>query len=75
MLGLITPAFDHLISYFCLKYNLVNIHSLKTYVKNFGHDGTGINNKNNPSYQKVFNTINFAENLPQIRDVNKLPFR
>jgi len=69
------PAFDHLISYYCLKYNLVNIHSLKTYVKNYGHDGTGLRNKKNKKISKVFEQVNFAKNLPELKGIEDIRSR
>lgn len=36
------PAFDHLVSLYCLKNNLVNIYCQATFTKNYGHDGSGL---------------------------------
>lgn len=69
------PAFDHLISYYCLKYNLVNIHSLKTYVKNFGLDGTGQRNKKNLKISKVFEQVKYAKNLPELKSLEDIRSR
>ena len=58
-----------------MKYNLVNIHSLKTYVKNYGHDGTGLRNKKNQKISKVFEQVNFAKNLPELKGIEDIRSR
>lgn len=67
------PANDHLISYYCLKNNLFNIHNNNTYVKNFGFDGLGLNNRKNLKILKMIEKIEFSKSLPQPK--NKLEFK
>lgn len=64
----IFPANDHLISYYCLKNNLYNIHNNNTYVKNYGFDGFGLNNRKNSKLQRIIERIKFSKSLPQPKD-------
>ena len=70
-----SPAFDFLIAYYCLKNNLSNIHYTKTFVKNFGHDGSGLRNRRNEFYLNRMSEIQFSESLPKFVEFPQLKLR
>ena len=66
-------AFDYSVSYYCLKNNLINIQNTNTYVKNFGHDGSGLRNEKNKSLQLLMKKIDFSKKIPELIEVEDIP--
>lgn len=70
-----SPAFDHLIAYYCLKKEYVNIHNSNTYVKNMGHDGSGARSEKNVNLQKHIQNLQFSKTIPEVKSVELIPER
>jgi hypothetical protein len=67
------PAFDHLVSLYCLKNNLVNIYCQSTFTKNYGHDGSGLHSaKDSKITTHMLN--DFSQKLPKFISSEKLMF-
>ena len=59
------PSFDYLIGYYCTKYDYLNINNSNTYVLNFGHDGSGLNNLKNTRISNRMQEVDFASGIPE----------
>ena len=70
-----SPAFDHLIAYYCLKNGYINIHNSNTYVKNMGHDGSGARSEKNNNLQKHIQNLEFSKTIPEVKSVELIPER
>ena len=70
-----SPAFDHLIAYYCLKKEYVNIHNSNTYVKNMGHDGSGARSEKNDNLQRHIQNLEFSKIIPEVKSVEQIPER
>lgn len=67
------PAFDHLVSLFCLKNNMVNIYCQSTYTKNYGHDGSGLHSAKDSKITMLMRN-DFSQELPKFISSEKLIF-
>lgn len=68
-------AFDHAIAYYCLKNDLINLHNSNTYVKNFGHDGTGNRSERDLTLEKLMLRISFSKGLPKLLKSETIPLK
>ena len=67
------PAFDHLVSLYCLKNNLVNIYCQSTFTKNYGHDGSGLHSAKD--FKITTHMLNdFSQQPPKFISSEKLMF-
>jgi len=75
----ITPEFDYLAGYYCLKNNFFNIYIAKSFTINNGNDGSGLRAKNNNEIsskmksEALSNEIIEFKKLNDLRSIEKLP--
>jgi hypothetical protein len=66
------PEFDFLAAYYCLKNNMYNVYSTKTFSKNYGHDGSGFRTLYDSHVTSRMDEANYADELPIYIDFNEV---